>query len=94
VPCGSYHEALLEATAPVRNAACGAPSAASTSGYGAGCRARRVLRPGGALSISESATDPDYQLDDGVRDLCRASGFELLHHSGERLGYTMCFTAP
>lgn len=54
---------------------------------------RRVLRPGGALSISESLTDPDYQLEDSVRDLCRASGFELLHHSGERLGYTMCFTA-
>jgi SAM-dependent methyltransferase len=55
---------------------------------------RRVLRPGGALSISESLTDPDYQLEDSVKDLCRASGFELLHHSGERLGYTMCFTAP
>jgi len=55
---------------------------------------RRVLRPGGVLSISESLTDPDYQLEDSVRDLCRASGFEVLDHSGERLGYTMCFTAP
>jgi hypothetical protein len=38
--------------------------------------------------------DPDYQLEDSVRDLCRASGFEVLEHSRERLGYTMCFTAP
>ena len=55
---------------------------------------RRVLKPGGVLSISESLTDPDYQLEDSVRDLCRAVGFEVLGHSGERLGYTMCFAAP
>lgn len=55
---------------------------------------RRVLRPGGVLSISESLIDPDYQLQDSVRDLCRASGFEVLGHSRQPLGYTMCFTAP
>lgn len=55
---------------------------------------RRVLKPGSVLSISESLTDPDYQLEDSVRDLCRAVGFEVLDHGGERLGYTMCFTAP
>jgi len=55
---------------------------------------RRVLRPGGVLSFSESLMDPDYQLEDSVRDLCRASGFEVLDHSRERLGYTMCFAAP
>ena len=55
---------------------------------------RRVLRPGGVLSITENLTDPDYQLEDSVRDLCRASGFEVLDHSRGRLGYTMCFTAP
>jgi len=55
---------------------------------------RRVLRPGGVLSFSESLMDPDYQLEDSVRDLCRASGFEVLEHSRERLGYTMCFAAP
>jgi ubiquinone/menaquinone biosynthesis C-methylase UbiE len=55
---------------------------------------RRALKPGGVLSISESLTDPDYQLEDSVRDLCRAVGFEVLDHSGERLGYTMCFAAP
>ena len=54
---------------------------------------RRVLRPGGALSICESLRDPDYQLEDSVRDLCRASGFEVLGHSRQPLGYTMCFTA-
>ena len=55
---------------------------------------RRVMKPGGVLSICESLTDPDYQLEDSVRDLCRASGFEVLDHSRGRLGYTMCFTAP
>lgn len=55
---------------------------------------RRVLRPGGVLSISESLMDPDYQLEDSVRDVCRASGFEVLGHSRQPLGYTMCFTAP
>jgi len=55
---------------------------------------RRVLRPGGALSICESLRDPDYQLEDSVRDLCRASGFEFLGRSGERLGYTVSFTVP
>jgi ubiquinone/menaquinone biosynthesis C-methylase UbiE len=55
---------------------------------------RRVLRPGGVLSFSESLMDPDYQLEDSVSDLCRASGFEVLDHSRERLGYTMCFAAP
>ena len=55
---------------------------------------RRVLRPGGVLSFSESLMDPDYQLEDSVRDLCRASGFEVLDHSRERLGYTMCFASP
>ena len=55
---------------------------------------RRVMKAGGVLSVMESLPDPDYQLEASVRDLCRASGFELLHHTGECLGYTMCFTAP
>lgn len=55
---------------------------------------RRVLRPGGVLSISESLMDPDYQLQDSVRDLCRANGFEVLGHSRQPLGYTMCFATP
>jgi SAM-dependent methyltransferase len=55
---------------------------------------RRVLRPGGVLSISESLMDPDYQLRDSVSDLCRALGFDILDHSRQPLGYTMCFAAP
>ena len=55
---------------------------------------RRVLKPGGVLSFSENLADPDYQFQASLRDLCRASGFEVREESGERLGYTMCFTAP
>jgi ubiquinone/menaquinone biosynthesis C-methylase UbiE len=55
---------------------------------------RRVLKPGGTLSFMESLTDPDYMFEDSTRDLCRASGFEVLSHSRRREGYTMSFTAP
>jgi SAM-dependent methyltransferase len=55
---------------------------------------RRVLRRGGVLSITETLTDPDYQLEDTVRDVCRASGFEPLEHTRGLLGYTMNFAAP
>jgi len=54
---------------------------------------RRVLRRGGVLSITETLTDPDYQLEDSVRDVCRAVGFEPLEHVRGLLGYTMNFTA-
>ncbi len=54
---------------------------------------RRVLRRGGVLSITETLTDPDYQLEDSVRDLCRAVGFEPLEHIRGLLGYTMNFRA-
>jgi len=54
---------------------------------------RRVLKPGGILSISEVLPDPDYQFPDVVRDLCRASGFRLVEHSGRLLGFTMNFAA-
>jgi SAM-dependent methyltransferase len=54
---------------------------------------RRVLRRGGVLSITETLTDPDYQLEDSVRDVCRASGFEPLEHTCGLLGYTMSFRA-
>lgn len=55
---------------------------------------RRVLRRGGVLSFTEHLTDPDYQLEDSVRDVCRASGFEPLEHRRGLLGYTMSFVAP
>jgi SAM-dependent methyltransferase len=52
---------------------------------------RRVLKPGGILSITESLPDPDYQFPDVVHDLCRASGFRLLEHHGRLFGFTMNF---
>ena len=55
---------------------------------------RRVLKPGGVLSFSESLTDPDYVFQASLRDLCRAMGFRELSCRGERLGYTMTFAAP
>jgi SAM-dependent methyltransferase len=55
---------------------------------------RRVLRPGGALSIVESLTDCDYQFEDAVRDLCRATGFTPVDHQKQRLGYLIRFAAP
>jgi ubiquinone/menaquinone biosynthesis C-methylase UbiE len=54
---------------------------------------RRVLKPGGILSITETLPDPDYQFPDVVRDLCRASGFRLLEHRRSFLGFTMNFAA-
>ena len=54
---------------------------------------RRVLKPGGILSIAEILPDPDYQFPDVVRDLCRASGFRLLEYRGRFLGFTMNFAA-
>ncbi|MGB6836840.1 MAG: methyltransferase domain-containing protein [Dehalococcoidia bacterium] len=61
---------------------------------GAMAELRRVLRPGGVVSFMETLTDPDYMFQDSLRDLCRASGFDILDHSRQFLGYTMCFTAP
>ena len=55
---------------------------------------RRVLKPGGTLSITESLTDPDYQFEDTVRDVCRASGFAPRDHHRGLLGFTMNFAAP
>ncbi len=55
---------------------------------------RRVLRPGGLLAFAETFTDPDYVLRETLRDLCRATGFEV---DGERsllLGYMMRFRKP
>jgi ubiquinone/menaquinone biosynthesis C-methylase UbiE len=54
---------------------------------------RRVLKPGGIMSITETLPDPDYQFPDVVRDLCRASGFRLLEHHRRFLGFTMNFAA-
>ncbi len=53
---------------------------------------RRVLKPGGVLSIMESLGDPDYQLEASVRDLCEACGFSMVERRQQRLGYTLSFT--
>jgi SAM-dependent methyltransferase len=55
---------------------------------------RRVLKPGGVLSITESLNDPDYQFEATVRDVCRACGFVPRDHRRGLLGYTMNFAAP
>jgi SAM-dependent methyltransferase len=55
---------------------------------------RRVMKAGGVLSVVETFTDCDYQLEDSVRDLCRAFGFEVIDNERRRLGYTLCFAAP
>lgn len=53
---------------------------------------RRVLGPGGIMSVTETLPDPDYQLMDSVRDLARAAGFEVLDETRRFLGYTSDFT--
>jgi len=53
---------------------------------------RRAMRPGGVLSVMETPTDPDYMLESGTKDLCRASGFAVLEHQRGWLGYIMTFT--
>ncbi len=55
---------------------------------------RRVLAPGGIMSVTETLPDPDYQLMDSVRDLARATGFEPLDETRRFLGYTSNFTRP
>jgi SAM-dependent methyltransferase len=55
---------------------------------------RRVMKPGGVLSIMETLTDPDYMLEASVRDLCRAYGFTELELKRQRLGYILVFAAP
>ena len=55
---------------------------------------RRVLKPGGVLSVMETFTDSDYQLEASVVDLCRAFGFTELDRWTQRLGYARSFTAP
>lgn len=55
---------------------------------------RRVIKPGGTLAFTETLSDPDYQLEPALRDLCGACGFEPVEREGAFLGYTMVFRAP
>jgi ubiquinone/menaquinone biosynthesis C-methylase UbiE len=57
---------------------------------------RRVLRPGGSLSVSELVTDPDYPRAGTVVGWCAQAGFRLAARYGGLLGYTLnfCREAP
>lgn len=52
---------------------------------------RRVLRPGGTLSITEGMPDPDFIGRARLLRIVRPAGFEPTHHSGGRLHYTWRF---
>lgn len=51
----------------------------------------RVLKPDGALSFTETLTDPDYVSQRTLRDLCLTAGFEESGCWPEFAGYTMSF---
>ncbi|MFL5385758.1 MAG: class I SAM-dependent methyltransferase [Longimicrobiaceae bacterium] len=52
---------------------------------------RRVLKPAGALSVSEHMPDPDFTPFDALRRQVEASGFRLEARSGSRWAYTANF---
>ncbi|MEX2246142.1 MAG: methyltransferase domain-containing protein [Dehalococcoidia bacterium] len=54
---------------------------------------RRVIRPGGLLSFSETFRDPDYVREGALRDWCAAAGFDLVARRRQLLGYTARFRA-
>lgn len=55
---------------------------------------RRVLRPGGVLSVSEHLPDPDFTSLGGLRRRAERHGFVLERRYGSRLAYTATFRAP
>jgi ubiquinone/menaquinone biosynthesis C-methylase UbiE len=56
--------------------------------------AARVLRPGGTLSVSEMAGDPDYLRFDTLKAMAQAAGFAFKERFGPRFAYTANFTKP
>lgn len=54
---------------------------------------RRVLRPGGILSVSEHWPDPDFLSFAHVNELCRRCGLLLQARYGVRANYTATFRA-
>lgn len=56
--------------------------------------ALRVLRPGAALSITESLPDPHYRFRNDVVKLCSQAGFELASMAGSLFNYTATFRKP
>ena len=55
---------------------------------------RRVMKPGAVVTVMETWTDSDYQLEASVDDLLRAYGFRPLERRRQRLGYACSFAAP
>lgn len=53
--------------------------------------ARRVLKAGGVLSVSEHLPDPDFSPRAKVRSLVEEAGFEFVGHSGAWWSYTANF---
>jgi ubiquinone/menaquinone biosynthesis C-methylase UbiE len=64
------------------------PSAESTI-----AEVRRVLRPGGVLSVSEHWPDPDFLSFARVNALCGRRGLQLQAKYGGRFNYTAIFRA-
>ena len=56
--------------------------------------ALRVLRPGAALSITESLPDPHYRFRNDVVKLCSQAGFEPASIAGSLFNYTATFRKP
>lgn len=53
--------------------------------------ARRVLKPGGILSISEHLPDPDFSPFAKVKSLVEKEGFEFFARDGAKWSYTASF---
>ena len=53
--------------------------------------ARRVLKPGGILSISEHLPDPDFSPLAKVKPLVEKEGFEFFERHGAKWSYTVNF---
>jgi len=56
--------------------------------------ALRVLRPGGALSVTEALVDPHYRFRNDVVKLCCQAGFEPVSIAGSLFNYTAAFRKP
>lgn len=53
--------------------------------------ARRILKPGGVLSVSEHLPDPDFSTCATVRSLAEGAGFKFLGRQGVSWSYTADF---
>ncbi len=53
--------------------------------------AARVLKPGGRLSVSELAGDPDYVRFDALKPMAEGAGLAFEHKFGPRFAYTANF---